>query len=183
MKSKALLPRPRLILSLLAPLLTLEAAAQSVATSDVVRVEVRVQSDQDRKDLAKTTADQITQHKTLVIGLSGKAKTPETRTGKWTAYGRALKSHDVKVLDSGEFKIDFANGPQTVESRRISTTYTPEHATVSNEHKQGRQRQGERSSVKKVAAQGAKYVGYSVQVLDGGKVVGEASDPRGIGAK
>ena len=63
------------------------ASGQIVTGNELVRVEVRVASDQDRKDLKSTSADTITQHKTLTIALSGKPKTPETRTGKWTAYG------------------------------------------------------------------------------------------------
>ena len=148
------------------------AGAQS--TNDRVRIEVRVQSDSDRKDLKGTTADTVTQNKILNITISGKAKSPETRTGKWTAYGRTMKGKDITVLDSGEFKIDLASGPQRIESKRITTTSTPEHSVVSGSGRSSRSR------VKKVEGEGTKYIGYSVVVKDGATVVGETADPTGI---
>ena len=157
------------------------ASAQLVSGNDPVRIEVRVQSSQDRKDLAKSTTDTVTQHKTLNITLSGKARSPEARTGKWTVYARDLKGKDITVLESGEFKIDFSGGAQTVESKKVSTTYTPEHAPVSSSR--GRSSGSGRSSTKKVAAQGAKYIGFGVVVTDGGKTVGEYFDPAGFKAE
>lgn len=155
--------------------------AQGVSGTDYVRIEVRVESDQDRKDLAKTTTDTVTQHKTLNIALSGKARSPETRTGKWTAYGRSLKGNDITALESGEFKVDLASGQQKIESKKISTTYTPEHAVVSTSR--GRSGGTSRTKAKKVAAEGTKFIGYVVIVKDGGRVVGEYSDPAGLRAE
>ena len=128
--------------------------------------------------IAKSTAATITQHKTLTIALSGKAKSPETRTGKWTAYGRGLKGNDITVLESGEFKVDLAGGAQKVESKKVSTTYTPEHATVSTTR--GRSGGTSRTTAKKVPAEGTKFIGYGVVVKDGGKIVGEFFDPSGL---
>ena len=157
------------------------ARGEIIPASELVRIEVRVQSEQDRKDIAKTTADTVTQHKTLLISLSGKAKSPETRTGKWTVYARDLKGKDITALESGDFKIDFSGGAQTVESKKASTTYTPEHATVSSSR--GRSGGSGRSSTKKVPAAGAKYIGFDVVVTDGGKTVGESFDPAGLKAE
>ena len=158
------------------------ASAQIVSGNDAVRIEVRVQSDQDRKDIAKSTADTTTQHKTLTITLSGKAKSPETRTGKWTAYGRGLKGNDITVLESGEFKVDLAGGAQKVESKKVSTTYTPEHATVSTSRTRSSGGSGgtTRTTAKKVPAEGTKFIGYGVVVKDGERVVGEFFDPSGL---
>ena len=163
-----------LALALVGALLHAPARGQIVSGNQAVRIEVRVQADQDRKDLAKTMTDTVTQHKTLIIGLSGKAKSPETRTGKWTVYARDLKGKDITALESGEFKVDFSGGAQTVESKRVNTTYTPEHSTVTTTRGRGK--------AKKVAAQGAKYVGFGVVVTDGGKTVGESFDPAGLKA-
>ena len=146
-------PQHLIFLTAALTLATPFARAAVVTGNDLVRIEVRVQSDQDRKDLAKTTTDTVTQHKTLLITLSGKAKSPETRTGKWTAYGRSLKGNDITVLQSGEFKVSLADGVQHI---------------------------GTRTKGKKVDATGTKYVGYSVVVKDGEKVVGEAAEPMGI---
>ena len=164
---------------------TTVATAQVVTGNELVRIEVRVASDQDRKDLAKTTADAVTQHRTLAIALSGKAKTPETRTGKWIAYGRSLKGNDIEVLDSGEFKVDLASGVQKIESKKINADYTPAHTTVSTTR--GRSTGGKsgtsRTTAKKVSATGTKFIGFSVVVKDGDKIVGEHFDPAGLKAE
>lgn len=176
----------RLLLSAAALLLALPAArAEIVSGNDLVRIEVRVESEQDRKDLAKTTTDTVTQHKTLLIALSGKAKSPETRTGKWTAYGRSLKGNDITVVQSGEFKVSLANGAQHVESMKVRTTYTPEHAVLSTKRVRNSGGTGTttRTTAKKVEATGTKFIGYVVVVTDGGRVVGEYSDPAGLKAE
>lgn len=155
------------------------ASGQIVTGNELVRVEVRVASDQDRKDIKSSSADTLTQHKTLTIALSGKPKSPETRTGKWTAYGHSAKGHDYTVLESGEFKIEFsAQGRQEIESKKITTTYTPEHATVTRS-KNSRSRTST-TRAKKVEATGTKFAGYGVVIKDGGKVVGEIFDPAGL---
>lgn len=174
-------------LALLAALIfAANANGQSLVTgNELVRIEVRVQSDQHRKDIAKTSADAVTQFKTLNITLSGKAKSPENRTGKWTAYGRSLKGSDLTALESGEFKVDFASGSQMIESKKISTTYTPEHATVSTTRSRSTGTSGGTSctTAKKVAAEGTKFVGFGVVVKDGGRIVGEYFDPAGLKAE
>ena len=155
--------------------------AQGVSGNDYVRIEVRVESDQHRKDIAKTTADTVTQFKTLNIALNGQARSSETRTGKWTAYGRSVKGSDITALESGEFKVDLASGPQKIESKKVSTTYTPEHATVSTSR--GRSGGTSRTTAKKVAAEGTKFIGFGVVVKDGEKIVGEYFDPAGLKAE
>ena len=174
---------PILLLTALASgvLFLTPAQGEIIPASELVRIDVRVQSDQDRKDIAKTTTDTVTQHKTLNITLSGKAKSPETRTGKWTVYARDLKGKDITALESSDFKVDFSGGAQTVESKKVSTTYTPEHSTVSS----SRSRSGgsSRSSTKKTPGTGAKYIGFGVVVTDGGKTVGEYFDPAGLKAE
>lgn len=169
----------RLFLALACLLMAGSASAQLVTGNELVRIEVRVASEQDRKDLKNTSADTVTQYKTLHLTLSGKPQSPETRTGKWTAYGHSAKGHDYAVLESGEFKVDLsANGRQTVESKRISTTYTPEHSTVTR----GRSTRGRGATMraKKVEATGTKFAGYGVVITSGGKVVGETFDPPGL---
>jgi hypothetical protein len=158
------------------------AQAQMIPANDRVRVEVRVMTDSDRKDLAKTTVDTVIQQKTLTISLSGKARERETRVVRWTAYGRDLKNDKVHSIASGEFKLALdAQGKQTGGSREIKTTYTPEHSVVNKKNKgPGQNKQNALPKTKKVEAEGNKFIGYTVQVLDGGKVVGEASDPAGI---
>lgn len=158
-----------------------QASAQMISGNDMVRIEVRVASEQDRKDIKSSSADTVTQHKTLNIVLSGKPKSPETRTGKWTAYGHSAKGHDYTVLESGEFKIDLsAQGRQTIESKKVTTTYTPEHSVVSRGRSGGGGTGRSTTKAKKVEATGTKFAGYVVEVKDGGKVVGQTADPFGI---
>jgi hypothetical protein len=156
------------LVATIAALVPFTASAQ-VSPNDYVRIEGRVQTEQDRKDLKGTTVDEVTQGKTLFITISGKPKTPETRTGTWTLYGRDLKGHDIEVLEHGDFKVDLSAGPQKVESKKASTTYTPEHAGG-----------GKKGNGKKVEAEGKRFAGYVVTVKDGDKVVGQLSDPPGL---
>jgi hypothetical protein len=160
------------VLTALATLMPFATVAQ-VSPSDLVRIECRVQSEQDRKAIKGTTADEVTQYKSLMITINGKAKSPETRTGTWVAYGRDMKgkASDLEVLEQGEFKVDLAAGPQKIESKRVSTTFTPEHSGGGD---------GKHGKSKKVEAEGKKYVGYVVTVKDGDKVVGQISDPPGL---
>jgi hypothetical protein len=166
--------------ALIALALPFAANAQMVPANDRVRVEVQIVSDNDHKDIAKTSVDQITQNKTLTIKLSGKPKSPDTRVIKWTAYGRNVKSNSIQMLESGEFKLELAtNGGQTVDTKRFASTYTPEHSVVSTSRSRSSGRSTPRA--KRVEATGTKFAGYSVQVLDGGKVVGEKAEPENIG--
>ena len=84
--------------ALIALALPFAANAQMVPANERVRVEVQIVSDNDHKDIAKTSVDQITQNKTLTIKLSGKPKSPDTRVIKWTAYGRNVKSNSCHNL-------------------------------------------------------------------------------------
>ena len=160
------------------------AVAQMVASNDRVRIEAKLTTDTDRKDLGGTTTDTVTQKKSITIKLSGKAKSPETRVVKWTAYGRDVKDNDVKVLESAELPLALdKSGTQTVETKTFSSTYTPEHSKGKG-GKGGKGGGGKgKGGGKKVEAEGTKFAGYAIQVKDGSQVVGEASDPVGIGAK
>lgn len=165
------------------------ARAQMVASNDRVRVEGRLSTDTDHKDLKGTTEDTITQKKSITIQLSGKARSPETRVVKWTAYGRNLKTNDLTVLDSGKVKLDLnRSGAQVITTKTVSSTYTDDHAVVSKRGGRGKGVGGgggrqKLPRAKKVEASGTKFAGYSVQVLDGAQVVGETSDPAGISMK
>ncbi len=152
--------------------------AKAQSANDRVRIEVRVQTDSDRKDIKGSSADTVTQRKSLFIAISGKPKSPETRTGKWTVYGRDMKGgRDIAVLESGEFKIELpASGQQKVESKVVSATYTPEHSVVSRSGSGSRSR----STAKKTPGEGNKYAGYGVVIKDGDQIVGEMFDPMGI---
>ena len=145
-------------------------ANAQVSPNDYVRIEGRVETEQDRKDIKGTRVDEVTQGKTLFITITGKPKTPETRTGTWALYGRDAKGHDVEILEHGDFKINLSGGPQKIETTKATATYTPEHSSGG---KKG----------KKVEAEGKRFAGYVVTVKDGDKIVGQISDPPGLQEK
>lgn len=80
------------------------------------------------------------------------------------------------MLESGEFKIDLASGPQKIESKKISTTSTPAHSVVSGSGRSSRSR----VKVAKVEGEGTKFIGYGVVVKDGDTIVGKYFDPFGL---
>lgn len=168
----------RSIVALLAVALPFAGWAQMVAANDRVRVEVRVETRSEHKDLKNTSVDTVTQRKVLDIMLNGRTREVESRLIRWTIYGRNLRTNNTTPIESGEIKLALDGaGRQRVESKRVSTTFTPEHSVVSNSRGRGRTY----PKAKRVEATGSKYIGYRVQVFDGGRVVGDASDPVGIG--
>jgi hypothetical protein len=168
------------LLALLACVFPISARAQLVSGNDYVRVEVRVQTGQEREGGKGKRVDTVTQKKTLNITLSGKARNPETRKGTWQAYGRDVKDNKLVALESGTFDVDFSKGAQKVDSAQITTTYTPEHSQSSGGRGGGNYRN---NNTKKVAAEGKKFAGYGVIVKDGEKVVGKFFDPAGLEAE
>jgi len=161
-------------------------AAEMVSSNDRVNIDVKIDASSDRKDLPKTNADTVTQHKTLDITLTGKGRSNEARVVKWTVFGKNLKNNNIRVLGSGEIKLAFdAQGSAKVQSKEVTCTYTPEHSVVENNKRGNGLNKGNGNNnnlprAKRVDAEGEKYLGYSVQVLDGARVVGETSDPIGV---
>ncbi|MEO7317810.1 MAG: hypothetical protein ABIZ56_02350 [Chthoniobacteraceae bacterium] len=149
-----------------------------------VRLEVKVNGGDSHDRIKGSTAVQHDQTKELEITVSSVSKTPPSGLRlKWFIYGRDLKSNSVSVLRSGEAKVALGgNGSQVISSAKVETKSTPEHSVVSRGRGRGNRGTGggSRVSVKKVEATGDKYIGYGVQVLDGGKVVAEAFDPAGV---
>ena len=90
---------------------------------------------------------------------------------RWTVFGKDLATNKMTTLGTEEFALALAaDGSQTATSKRISTTHTPDHILSHVKKREGG----------KMAAEGVKYLGYAVQVRDGEKIVGEASEPPGV---
>ena len=144
-----------------------------------VRMEVKVNGGDRDARIRGSTAVTHDQTKELEITVSSVSKAPPSGLRlKWFMFGRDLKSNSVTVLRSGESKVELGTrGSQVIRSAKLETKSTPEHSVVSRGRGRGSTGGGSRSSVKKVAATGVKYLGYGVQVLNGGKVVGETFDP------
>lgn len=151
-------------------------AAFTAHASDLIpriNVEVHLATHSDRKDLAGTSTDTVTQHKALQIQLRGKPAPAESRTVHWTTYGRDLRSHEIVPLESGEFPLMLNSGGwQSEETKSVATTSTDAHAVVSG--------RGRRVRVHKVEAAGVKFAGYRVEVHDGSAVIGVVAEPRDL---
>lgn len=147
-------------------------AAFSQAVSDLVRLEVGTKMSSDREDIQGSSADVKTQKVALAISLTGKPKSPESRTIQWVIFGKDLKTNMIKKIESGEQPLALdSSGRQSVETKLVETTSTPDHAIVS------KARRG-RASVTKVEGSGVKYLGYAVVVKDGTTFVGQVFNPR-----
>ena len=144
-----------------------------------VRLDVRVASGDSHERIRGSTASEHNQKKQLEIAVSSVSRpAPAGLSVKWYFFGRDEKSDRVSVLRSGETKLDLAAGAQTVKSDELKNDYTPEHSVVSRGRGgNGGGRSGGRASVKKVAGEGDRLIGYGVQVLQAGKVVAETFDP------
>jgi hypothetical protein len=167
---------------LIAVALATVPAVLAQSTNDLVRAEVRTEMSSDRKDIKGSMADTKTQKITLLIALSGKPKSPETRMVKWAIFGRDLKRNDVSTIESGEEPLALdSTGRQTIESKVASTTSTPDHSIVSRSG--GSRNSRSRTSVRKVESSGVKYLGYGVVVKDGATVVGKAFSGQSLEAE
>lgn len=153
-------------------LLALAAPAHPV--SGGVMVQVKEQADSDSK--GKYTKSQSV---VLEITLRGQPLKPEGRTVKWTAFGRDAKSGATSVMESGDETVDLTKGSvQLIQTKAVTTTYTPQH--IETKSSSGGRGRGRRISSKSIDGSGVRYLGYGVQVFDGGKVVGEKFDPKNL---
>jgi len=138
----------------------------------------------DKVDNTQKGESEVTQSLVLGITLLGKAKNPETRVVKWTAYGRDCRTDAISVLSSGEVPVDFSSGlQQKIKSEEISTTSTSTRTVTTSSSSYGgnrnRNRNSDRSTIRTrvIEPTGVRYLGYGVQVFEGDKVVGEKFDP------
>ena len=168
------------VVSILGALAFLSASALASFHDSPVRLDVRVASGDSHDRIRGSTASEHNQKKQLEIAVSSVSRpAPAGLSVKWYFFGRDEKSERVSVLRSGETKLDLAAGAQTVKSDELKNDYTPEHSVLSRGRggNGGGGRNGVRASVKKVAGEGDRLIGYGVQVLQAGKVVAESFDP------
>ncbi len=144
-----------------------------------VRLDVRVNGGDSHSRIQGSSAVKHDQKEELEITVSSVSKNlPAGLQLKWFMFGRDLKSNQVNVLRSAEAKVELGQrGSQVIQSAKIEAKSTPEHSVVSRGRGRGGRGGGSRGSVKKVAASGDKYIGYGVQVFNGGKVVSETFYP------
>jgi hypothetical protein len=158
-------------LALLALFFPTHARAESTPGGNLTRVQVTVQTEEERHNLKGTHTDRLTVHKTLQIRFSGKPRQPESRVVQWKIHGKNLATGKLEAIGHGEFPLKLTpDGIQTAASAKVTSIHTPDHILS-----HGKDRAGG-----KIAASGIKYAGYAIQVMDGTTVVGTASDPPGI---
>jgi hypothetical protein len=144
--------------------------------NDYVRIDVRVEAKTDQKDIPNSTANTKTQHETVMIQLSGKPKSPESRTVKWYIFGKDVRSNAVKALESGEEALALSGSGQQVITKTATTTFTPDHTVVERpNNNNNNNNNNNRGNSRRVEGEGVKYVGYVVIVKDGNNIVGKAS--------
>lgn len=165
----------------LAALLAISANSTRASFHDSpVRLEVRIVGSDSHDRIRGSTAVEHNQKKQLAISVSTVAREAlPGLTVKWFVFGRDAATDRVSVLRSGQSKLNLtALGSQVVKSDEIKADYTPEHSVVSRIRGRGTgSRSAGRVSVKKVAGEGDKFIGYGVQVLQGSRVVAETFDP------
>ncbi len=143
-----------------AALVSLLPAAHAQISPIRVRVEQVAKSETEK--FAKT------QKRSLKIFVSNSGKEPAELKAKYWFFGREAKGNDVVKLDEGEKPVSVkALGTEMVESATISATFEESHSANYNKGKPG----------KPTEATGEKILGFSVQILQGEKVVAEYSDP------
>ena len=177
MEGLAMKKRSTLLLLLGCLLVLLPLSAPAHMTKGEVMVLVKENVDGESK--AKYSRSQAV---TLDITVNGKPEDPETRTIKWTAYGKDQKTGSVVTMETGEVKVNLTAGStQKTTTKTIATNYKEKH-TQSSSSGGGRGR-SRRVKYTEVPGEGVKYYGYGVQVMEGAQVVGEKFDPKSLEPK
>lgn len=150
------------------------STAASAGPSQVF-LQVRVESESGPKKDDPKSSDE-SRARWLVVKVANPA--PLAREGltlKWTFYADDLKrgTDDIVVEKSGSESFGFGASGNSVEitTPKVVFQWTPQHSVRSGS--------GRRASYKRVDETGHRYHGYSVQILQDGVVIGEASnDPK-----
>lgn len=133
----------------------------------------------ERNDSDKAAKFTYSQKVVLEITLMGKPHDPETRVVKWSIYGKDRKTDRVSVLKSGEARVEIGAGAtQKITTEEVRTTSSQDHSVSSNSR--GGRGRGRRVRYTKVEGTGVRYIGYSVQVILGDKVIAEKFDPKNL---
>lgn len=157
-----------------ATLLFLTAAAS--ADPQKVLLQVRVESERVSKGGNDSKSPDESRARWLIIRATNPSSVKmEGLVLKWTFYADDLKrGHDEVVVEksgSENFAIEASGRSTDVTTPKVVFEWTPQHSV--------RKGSGRRVSFKKVDETGHRYHGYAVQVLQGGVVIGEASnDPK-----
>lgn len=174
-----LLTRPKVVaytlLLIVSGSLATPANAQSLGSP--VRIDVNPTGGASYDRSQGSMASKATESKKLEIILSSSAReVPAGLKVRWTIYGRTMDGNRLTSLGTGESAVAVAPGQkQTVLSETITATSTPAHSVSS-----GSGRGRGRVKSKQMPAEGSRYAGYGVQILQGSTVVGENYSSQGL---
>ncbi|MBE2287682.1 MAG: hypothetical protein IAE77_29765 [Prosthecobacter sp.] len=158
----------------LASLLVLHTAA--IAGPQKVQVQVHVESERGSKDSHDAKSPDESRARWLIVRVSNPTPTKlEGLTLQWTLYADDLKrGHDEIIPEksgSETFSVDPSGHYTDVTTAKVSFEWTPQHSV--------RISGGRRPKYKRVDESGHRYHGYTVQILQGGEVIGQATnDPK-----
>jgi hypothetical protein len=140
------------------------AGAAPSAVPDLVHVDADLTS--DHKD-PKSGPEEIIDYKLKLLLTNHLAEPTGPLVVRITFHNRDLakRANGVEKVLTLDAAIK-GRGTQEVTSAPVTYTFTPEHGQ-SIKAKRGKVRS------KRVPASGKRYAGYSVQILQGGKVIGE----------
>jgi hypothetical protein len=158
----------------LASLFVLATAAS--AGPQKVQVQVHVESERGAKDSHDSKSPEGNRARWLVVRVSNPSAVKlEGLTLQWTLYADELKrGHDEIVPEksgSETFSVEPSGHYTDVTTSKVSFEWTPQHSV--------RISGGRRPKYKRVDEAGHRYHGYTVQILQSGEVIGEATnDPK-----
>lgn len=141
-----------------------------------VQLQVHVESERGSKSSSDPKSPDESRARWLIVRVTNPSPLKmEGLTLKWTLYADDLqRGHDEIVVEksgSESFAIEPSGHSTDVTTPKVVFEWIPQHSVRSGS--------GRRVSYKKVDETGHRYHGYTVQVLQGDAVLGEASnDPK-----
>ncbi len=141
----------------------------SARALDKVALEVQVRGDGGVATKGKTDTD------TRFLEIKISNRTSENLSDlvvKWVIFAKDIANDATKQAGSGEVKSSLAAmRAEKIEGQSVSMSHTDSHAEKGKGSGQGNKGKG---GSKKVKASGERFSGWGVQVLQDGKLVGEA---------
>ena len=143
-------------------------------------VSLRVQTGggDSHEDIKGSNGFTHTQKKNVEATVSNMGQQPmEGLMVKFYAFGRSHTSGKTVIFHTAENKLALAPGKSAMSPFEVTATYTPEHFVSSRSGGSGKKG---RATTKKVHGEGIRLIGYGVQVMQGGTVLAEDFQPRGL---
>ena len=153
--------------------------ACAVHAATPVSLRVQATGGDSHEDIKGSNESSHHQKKNVEATVSNMGKEPmEALTVKFYAFGRDQKTEKTVIFQTAEKKIAIEPGKPAMTPFEVTTTYTPEHFVSSRTG--GGSGKKSRTTTKKVPGEGIRLIGYGVQVVQGGTVLAEDFQPRGL---